>query len=39
VEDFQDDFYIVPVKAGVRKAEKLDEGNNVTMRLEVREAL
>ncbi len=31
----QDDRYIVPIKASVRKAEKLAEGDNVTVRLEV----
>ena len=28
--------YIVPIKASVRKAEKLEEGDEVTVRLEVR---
>lgn len=28
--------YIVPIKASVRKAEKLEEGDTVTVRLEVR---
>jgi Domain of unknown function (DUF1905) len=32
----KDDCYIVPIKAIVRKAENLDEGDNVTVRLEVR---
>jgi hypothetical protein len=32
----KDDRYIVPVKASVRKAEKLEEGDTVTVRLEVR---
>ena len=32
----KDDCYIVPIKASVRKAENLDEGDNVTVRLEVR---
>ena len=31
----KDDRYIVPIKASVRKAEKLEEGNDVTIRLEV----
>ena len=31
----KDDRYIVPIKASVRKAEKLDEGDLVTVRLEV----
>ena len=30
------DLYIVPIKASVRKAEDLEEGDNVTIRLEVR---
>jgi hypothetical protein len=30
--------YIVPIKASVRAAEDLDEGNLVTVRLEVRPA-
>ena len=32
----KDGRYLVPVKASVRKAEKLEEGNSVTIRLEVR---
>jgi hypothetical protein len=28
--------YLVPIKTSVRKAEDLDEGDNVTVRLEVR---
>ena len=32
----KDGSYIVPVKASVRKAEKLEEGDEVTVRLEVR---
>ena len=32
----KDDLYIVPIKASVRKAEKLEEGDEVTIRLEVR---
>jgi hypothetical protein len=31
----KDDRYIVPIKAGVRKAENLEEGENVTVWLEV----
>ena len=31
----KDDRYIVPVKASVRKAEKLEEGDTVTVKLEV----
>jgi hypothetical protein len=31
----KDDSYIVPIKASVRKAEKLEEGDTVTIRLEV----
>lgn len=31
----KDGSYIVPLKASVRKAENLDEGDTVTMRLEV----
>jgi hypothetical protein len=33
----KDDRYIVPIKASVRRAEKLVEGGRVTVRLEVRE--
>jgi hypothetical protein len=32
----KDGLYIVPIKASVRKAENLEEGDNVTVRLEVR---
>jgi hypothetical protein len=32
----KDGRYIVPIKVSVRKAEKLDAGDNVTVRLEVR---
>ncbi|HSJ55276.1 MAG TPA: DUF1905 domain-containing protein [Anaerolineae bacterium] len=32
----KDGRYIVPIKAHVRKAENLEEGDNVTIRLEVR---
>jgi hypothetical protein len=32
----KDDLYIVPIKASVRNAENLEEGDNVTIRLEVR---
>ena len=31
----KDDRYIVPIKASVRKAEKLEEGDNVMVQLEV----
>jgi hypothetical protein len=31
----KDDRYIVPIKASVRKAENLEEGDNVTVRLDV----
>ncbi len=31
----KDGLYIVPLKASVRKAEKLEEGDYVTIRLEV----
>lgn len=31
----KDDLYLVPIKADVRKAEHLDEGDEVTIRLEV----
>ena len=31
----KDEQYIVPLKASVRKAEKVDEGDCVTIRLEV----
>lgn len=32
----KDDCYIVPIKATVRKAEKLAEGDTVTIQLEIR---
>jgi hypothetical protein len=32
----KDERYLVPIKASVRKAENLDEGDEVTIRLEVR---
>jgi hypothetical protein len=32
----KDGHYIVPVKASVRRAENLEEGDEVTVRLEVR---
>ncbi len=32
----KDGRYLVPIKASVRKAEELEEGDNVTVRLEVR---
>lgn len=32
----KDGLYLVPIKAVVRKAENLEEGDNVTVRLEVR---
>ena len=35
----QDDRYMVPIKASIRKAEGLVEGDEVTMRLEVQEPL
>ena len=31
----KDDRYLVPIKASVRKAEKLEEGDTVTIRLDV----
>jgi hypothetical protein len=31
----KDDLYIVPVKASVRKAEQIEEGDEVTVRLEI----
>ncbi|MCK6579257.1 MAG: DUF1905 domain-containing protein [Anaerolineae bacterium] len=31
----KDDLYIVPIKAAVRKAERLDDGDEVTVWLEV----
>ena len=32
----KDDCYIVPIKANVRKAEHLEEGDTVTIQLEIR---
>jgi hypothetical protein len=32
----KDGRYLVPIKASVRKAENLEEGDNVTVQLEVR---
>lgn len=32
----KDGLYLVPIKARVRKAENLEEGDNVTVHLEVR---
>jgi hypothetical protein len=32
----KDGLYIVPIKASVRKSENLEEGDQVTVRLEVR---
>ncbi|MEZ4767196.1 MAG: DUF1905 domain-containing protein [Caldilineales bacterium] len=32
----KDDQYILPIKASVRKAEHIDEGDTVTVQLEVR---
>ena len=32
----KDDLYLVPIKASVRKAENLEQGDNVIVRLEVR---
>lgn len=32
----KDDRYIVPIKVSVRQAEKLEEGDQVTVRLEIR---
>lgn len=32
----KDGLYIVPIKASVRKAENLEKGDNVTIRLEIR---
>ena len=31
----KDDHYLVPLKASVRKAENLKEGDNITVRLDV----
>jgi hypothetical protein len=33
----KDGYYLVPIKASVRKAEKLEEGDSVTVQLEVLE--
>lgn len=32
----KDDRYLVPLKASIRKAENLEEGDDVTIRLDVR---
>ena len=32
----KDGLYIVPIKASIRKAEKLEEGDTVTIQLEIR---
>ena len=32
----KDGLYLVPIKASVRKAEDLEKGDNVTVRLEIR---
>ncbi len=32
----KDELYVVPIKASVRKAEKLEQGDEVTIQLEVR---
>jgi hypothetical protein len=32
----KDDRYLVPIKASVRKAENLEEGDQVTIQLEIR---
>jgi hypothetical protein len=32
----KDDLYLVPIRANVRRAENLDEGDTVTVRLEVK---
>ncbi|MBP7963754.1 MAG: DUF1905 domain-containing protein [Caldilineaceae bacterium] len=32
----KDDRYLVPIKASIRKAEKIEEGDSVTVRLEIR---
>lgn len=32
----KDGYYLVPIKASVRKAEKLEKGDKVTVRLEIR---
>jgi hypothetical protein len=31
----KDDLYLVPIKASVRKAEKVEEGDEVTIQLEI----
>lgn len=31
----KDELYLVPIKASVRQAEKLEEGDEVTIRLEI----
>lgn len=31
----KDGLYLVPIKASVRKAEKLEEGDNITVQLEI----
>lgn len=31
----KDGLYIVPIKAGVRKSENIDRGDNVSVRLEI----
>ena len=31
----KDDRYLVPIKASVRKAEKLEEGDDVTLQLDI----
>jgi hypothetical protein len=31
----KDDIYLVPIKASVRKAEQIEEGDEVTIRLDV----
>lgn len=35
----KDGSYIVPIKASVRKAEKLEKGDTVTVRLQVRRTM
>lgn len=32
----KDGLYLVPLKVSVRKAEKLEEGDNVTIQLDIR---
>ena len=34
----KDDRYLVPIKVSVRKAENLEEGDDVTIQLEIRSA-